>query len=146
MKRDPIPNKYILKNISKSDVNLGDLRYRIPAGKMRDLLGKNAHLKFEDILNSRRNGSIKAKLGRSLIEIHSNIISQNPRKAIFKPMDPVTFPQRTKSSIIIDVKDVTDEIKDLILNEEEELISEFEKTNAVDTSAPLTIKDDTKEN
>ena len=111
---------------------------------MRDLLGKSANLKFEDILKSRTSGSIKARLGKSLIEVFSDNGPFAPKKIIFKPTDPVIFPQRIKSSITIDVKDINDEIKDLILNEEDELISEFEKNATIESEAPLAVKDDKK--
>ena len=64
------PSQYLLKNISRNDINLGDLRYRIPAGKTRDLLGKGARLSWLDIQESKKSGSISKRLGKSLIEVN----------------------------------------------------------------------------
>jgi len=136
-----IPNKYLLKNISKNDINLGDLRYRIPAGKTRDLLGKTAHLRFEDIVKSRYNGSIKARLGKSLAEVTSIIEVKPPPMTEFKPKDAITFPQRVKSYITIEVGDVTDEIKNLIMNEDEEFFQQLQDdANLGEKKIPLISK------
>lgn len=137
-----IPNKYLLRNISTSDINLGDLRYRIPAGKTKDLLGKTAHLKFEDIVKSRYNGSIKARLGKSLVEVTSIVEIKPPPMTEFKPKDAITFPQRTKSYITIEVGDVTDEIKNLIMDDDDEFIQELESESISlgDEKVPLVSK------
>ena len=136
-----IPNKYLLKNISTSDINLGDLRYRIPAGKTRDLLGKTAHLKFEDIVKSRYNGSIKARLGKSLAEVTSIVEAKPPPMPEFKPKDAIIFPQRIKSYITIEVGDVTDEIKNLIMNDDEEFFQQLQDdANLGDEKVPLISK------
>ena len=136
-----IPNKYLLKNISTSDINLSDLRYRIPAGKTRDLLGKTAHLKFEDIVKSRYNGSIKARLGKSLAEVTSIVEAKPPPMTEFKPKDAIIFPQRIKSYITIEVGDVTDEIKNLIMNDDEEFFQQLQDdANLGDEKVPLISK------
>ena len=116
------PNKYVLKNISTMDVNLGDLRYTIPAGKSRDLLSKKARLNWKDVEKSIKSGSIKKRLGRSLVEITD--IPKEPPPPPIKIAEPtkVSFPQRVKSSIIIEIGDLSEEVQNLSLIEDDELL------------------------
>ena len=129
--------KYILKNISKYDVNLGDLRYTIPAQQSRDLLGKNARLNFDDIKKSRENGSISRKLGISLVEIENIVLPRRPVKKQ-ATLETIAFPKNTKTSIIINVAEIEDNIS--ILNEEDELLKELEQSYESDSS-PLLVNE-----
>ena len=123
MKR--IECNYILKNITGRDINLGDLRVKIPAGKSRDLLVKKSRVTLEDIIESEKSGSISKYLGRSLIRIYKH---KDPKPPLMEMFDPsaITFPQRKKSSIIIEVGEIDDEIKELVLNEDEEYLKQLE--------------------
>jgi hypothetical protein len=120
---------YILKNITGRDVNLGDLRVKIPAGKARDLLTKKSRVTEEDIIESERSGSISKYLGRSLIRIYKY---NEPKPPLLEMFDPsaITFPQRKKSSIVIEVGEIDDEIKELVLNEDEEYLKQLETESA----------------
>jgi len=139
-------DQYLLKNITKYDINIGDLRYRIPAGQTRDLLGKTAHLKIKDILSSKENGSIGARLGKSLIEVNSIIIPKAPQKTEADP-NAVQYPQRVKSSVIIEVGDISDEVDELSLNEDEEFLQQMEEDSISfeDDGAPLVSNGESKE-
>jgi hypothetical protein len=142
-KRRPMYHKYVLKNISKYDINLGDLRYRIPAGQARDLLSPTAHLMPEDIVASAATGSISKRLGKTLIVAHNTLITPPPS---YEEADPssVIFPQRIKSSIIIGVDDITDEIQELILSEDEEFLKKLEEDSMYsgEDMAPIVAKSD----
>jgi hypothetical protein len=142
----PTHHKYVLKNISKYDINLGDLRYRIPAGQARDLFSPTAHLKPEDVATSAATGSISKKLGKSLIVVQNTLITPPPS---YEEADPssVVFPQRIKSLIIIGVGDITEEIQELILSEDEEFLKKLEEDSMYsgDDMAPIVSKSDEKE-
>lgn len=119
-------SKYILKNISKYDIFLNDLGYTIPLGQSRNLLGKTAYLKYEDIQKSRASGSIFKKLNKFLIEINAIVPLSPPLKKEAAKVETIIFPQRTKSSIIIDVDDVISDTE-VIQNEEDELLKQLEQ-------------------
>lgn len=118
-------DSYILKNITGRDVNLGDLRIKIPANKSRDLLAKKSRVTIEDIMESEKSGSISKYLGKSLIRIYKHKSASPP---LFEVADPtaITFPQRRKSSIIIEVGEIDDEVKELVFNEDEEYLKQLE--------------------
>lgn len=121
---------YILKNITRRDICLGDLRVKIPAGKARNLLGKKSRVTIEDILRSEENGSISKYLGKFLIKVQK---VEEPLPPLQEVADPsaITFPQRRKSSIVIEVGDIDDEIKDLVLSEDEEYLKQLEVESKV---------------
>ena len=130
---------YILKNITGRDVNLGDLRIKVPAGKCRDLLGKKSRLTVDDIIMSETRGSISRCLGKTLIKVCEIKTPEPPPMEIADP-SAITFPRRRKSSIIIEVGDIDDEIKDLFLNEDEEYLRQLEiesRTADGESSLPL---------
>jgi len=132
--------RYLIKNITKMDINIGDLRYRIPAGQTRDLLSKNAHLRLEDILESREYGSISIRLGKSLIEVDAIIVAKPPNKTMAKPTK-VNFPQRTKSYITIDVTDVA-EAEELSRSEDDEFLKEMENDLYYEEELPIIADSD----
>jgi hypothetical protein len=130
--------KYILRNISNNDINLGDLRYTIPVKQARDLLGKNAHLNYDEIMKSRESGSISKKLGKSLIEVSNNVQPSLPKKTLAGPTI-VHFPQKTKSSIVIDISELSDDVQQEILSEEDELLKQLDQFYE-ENSAPIIAK------
>jgi len=140
-KREPERDRYILRNTSKYDINLGDLRYKIPAGQARDLLSPTAHLELEDIMLSVASGSISKRLGKTLIVAYSTLTPAPPSYEEAEP-SRVSFPQRIKSSIILGVGDVDEEIKSLILSEDEEYLKKLEEGDLFDGSevAPIIAK------
>ena len=130
---------YILKNITGRDVNLGDLRIKVPAGKARDLLSRKSRITVEEILRSEKSGSISRCLGRSLIKVHKVKAPLPPPKEMADP-NVVTFPQRRKSSIIIEVGEIDDEIKDLVLQEDEEYLRQLDmESRATDSESDIPI-------
>lgn len=133
---------YILRNITGRDINLGDLRFKIPAGKCRDLLGKKSRITPEDILESETNGSISKYLNKCLVKVEKET-KQNIQIEIADP-SAVTFPQRRKSSIIIEVGEIDEEIRDLILNEDEEYLKQLEIESMDESSGlPIIANDET---
>ena len=141
------PKKYVLRNISRRDIMLGDLRYKIPANQIRDLLSRTAHLDWEEIKLSREQGSIAVRLGKSLIEL-SDIISIDPNlpRKEMKKGDKVAFPNRTKSIIALEVGDnISDEIADMILADEDEFLKKLDAEALLEEGkAPLLIEDEEK--
>jgi hypothetical protein len=145
-KNKPTNYRYLLKNITKYDVCIGDLAYKIPAGQTRDLLGKNARLKVSDIAKSRHSGSLKKRIGRTLVEVDAII---NPKPPLAVEADPsiVAFPQRVKSCITIEVGDITDEIDNLAINEDEEFLKQMEAEELMtgEDAVPIVAKTKEKE-
>jgi hypothetical protein len=136
MKKGP---GYILKNLTGRDVNLGDLRIKIPAGKCRDLLGKKSRITVEEILRSEESGSISRCLGRTLMKVYK-VEDPTPPPAVMADPSAVTFPQRRKSSIVIEVGDIDDEIKDLVLSEDEEYLKQLDmESRAADGEVTLPV-------
>lgn len=137
--------------MTKMDINLGDLRYSIPAGKSRDLLAAGARLKIEDIDASRKSGSIALKLRQKLlVEIPDNLpkIAKNP---IIKMVDksiqkPIVFPQRTKSFITIKIGDIRDEaLLESTAEDDADVLRQLE-LEGIDgtTTTPIVVKADVK--
>lgn len=133
--------RYILKNISKSDINLGDLRYKIPAGKSRDLLSRTARLLWKDIEKSRTSGSIAVRLGKTLVEIQDIIEPLNPIKYVADP-STIFFPRRMKSSIILEMEDFSEEIQKISLIEDDELLKELGNLNSEEVPLVLESKNE----
>lgn len=135
--------KYVLRNITRRDVNLGDLKIKIPAGKCRDLLGKKSRITMESIIKSEATGSISKYLGRSLIKVNKAVVVPPPLKEAVD-FSKVTFPQRRKSYIIIDVGDVDEDVKDLVFSEDEEYLKQLEaesKAASGDMDVPVVAPD-----
>jgi hypothetical protein len=141
---EPYASSYILRNITGYDINLGDLRYKIPAGRIRDLLSPTANLPIGALNKSIVSGSIKVRLGKSLIRVHAPI--NKPVLSNVKVITPsvVDFPQRRKSFITMNVGDITEEIKDLSLNEDEEYLKqlELEEKSVSDIKVPILATSD----
>lgn len=125
--------QYILRNITKMDVNLGDLRYKIPAGKARDLLSKTARLNIEDVERSRKNGSIAARLGKSLVEVQNTINPPHPKKMMSN--EAVVFPNRIKTTIVLEMDDISEDVRNLSIVDEDEFLKELD--NEFEQSLPL---------
>lgn len=135
-------DSYILKNITQRDINLGDLRFKIPAGKCRNLLAKKSHVNLEEIIESETNGSISKFLGKALIKVEKIIYVETPAMEMADP-HIVNFPQRKKSSIIIEVGDIDDELRELVLNEDDEYLKQLESEAQLleEGGLPLVAKD-----
>lgn len=139
--------KYVLRNTTKRDINLGDLRYKIPAGEARDLMSYKSNLRHKDLMKSIENGSIFKYLCKGfLIKVDKIVEPPLPKKSLADP-SVVTFPQRIKSSVTIEVGDVTDEIRELTISEDDELLKQLEDEGSLfDTGeAPIVANKDEKD-
>ena len=133
--------KYILKNISTSDVMIGDLRYKIPAGQSRNLLSPTAYLSIELISKSRENGSISKRLGKTLIEVDNIVFATVPPLCVvIREAGVVKFPDRTKTSIRINIGDISEEIENLIISEDDEFLKYLDTDVDVNTLGELDEK------
>jgi len=131
--------RYILRNITKRDINLGDLRYKIPAGQCRDLYSKTAHLDIEDIEKSVKEGSISKYLGKSLVEVYD--IHQPKAPLIYvDDMPKVKFPRHLKSRLVVEVGDIEEEMQKITINEEEEFLKELDSEDQFMQSVPVVAK------
>lgn len=125
-------HRYILRNTTKRDINLGDLRYKIPAGSARDLYSKKSNLRYKDIVESFKNGSISKYLrSGALVEVEKIVATPSPSKMSLADPSAVVFPQRIKSSITIGVGDITEEIRDLTISEDDELLKQLEEEGGI---------------
>lgn len=132
-------NKYILKNISKYDVNLGDLRIKIPVGRSVNLLKSR---NYEDIIESEAHGSISKKLNKSLIKV------ENDTRAVpscYVPIkSSIPFPSKNKSSIIIEVGEIDEDLQEIIMNDDEEYLKQLQMESdiASNSDTPLVVKEE----
>lgn len=106
------------------DINLGDLRYKIPAGATRDLLSPTARLDPALVQKSRTEGSIAARLGKTLIEVQKKILLTVPLKEESRKAIGMLRP-RDKSSVLINAKKEDDKLNNIIMQEEEDLLKEM---------------------
>lgn len=136
-------SQYVLHNVTNRDVNIGDLRYTIPAKKSRDLLSKTARLDYDAVIKSKESGSISKKLGKSLIEITTVVEAKPPLKTSADP-SIVHFPQRIKSSIVIDVSEISEDVQQEISDEEAELLKQLEQSYD-ENVAPIVSKREDKD-
>lgn len=132
--------KYILRNITPYDINLGDLGYTIPAYKSRDLLSKTSRLKYDSVMKSAISGSISKKLGRSLVEVKEIVVVPEQMKTLAEPT-PIEFPNQVKTSLVIDVGELTDEIQEQIITDEEDLLKQLEVSYEAEV-APVVHKEE----
>lgn len=133
--------KYLLRNVTKYDINIGDLRYKIPAGQVRNLLGKNARLTFEEVENSRKFGSIAKKLRSGLlVEVQQEVSMKLPKLTITQP-EPILFPRISKTSITLDVSQIDENIlANITMGEEDALLKELEQNSDIDDLPASTKK------
>ena len=120
-----IGSKYLLRNVHsrKMDVVISDLHYKIPSGCIRNLLSSTSRLKIEDIQKSRECGSIAKRIQQgALIEVEYEQQTTPPKITVALP-SAVSFPQRIKSSIVIEVSDL---YEDQDKNGEEDILSDFD--------------------
>jgi hypothetical protein len=133
--------RYLLRNTQKYDINLGDLRYTIPAGQVRDLLSKTAHIDPILLAKSVISGSIAArkKIG-ALVEVVKEPDLRPPKKVEVSNR-PVSFPRTKKTSIVLDVAFLDEQMNDMILDDGDQFIKELEAdSDALNGSAPLVSK------
>ena len=130
---------YILRNNKRYDINLGDLHYKVPAGKTRDLYSPTARLDRELIQLSKQSGSIAARLANgSLSEVVKHINLKRP------PMEEAKtpFPRQNKSSVTLDSDKLDEEIQEMILSDDDELLKELDEISLMTEEAPIVRKKD----
>lgn len=133
--------RYLLRNTTKYDINLGDLRYKIPAGQVRDLLSRTAHINPKLLEKSVTCGSIAAriKIG-TLVEVVKEPDLRPPKK-IKVSGQPVSFPRTNKTSIILDVALLDEKLNNMIIDDGDQFLKELEDDDATSNgSAPLVSK------
>lgn len=133
--------RYLLRNTRKYDINLGDLRYTIPAGQVRDLLSKTAHIDPIQLAKSVTSGSIAArmKLG-SLVEVVKEPDLRPPKKVEVSNR-PVSFPRTKKTSIVLDVALLDEQMNNMILDDGDQFVKELEAdAAALNGASPLVSK------
>lgn len=133
--------KLVLRNITKYDIMISDLRFKVPAGRSIDIFNKNNRLLPQDIINSYNSGSIKKLLGRYLTEEVE--VKELPKIPILvSKNEKIVFPQRARQNIIIEVSDLAkeDEINKLSLDEDDELLKELSLDNGIQEDLPVSIK------
>jgi hypothetical protein len=131
---------FLIRNISQYDINLGDLKYKIKAGKVVDLYGETAHLNKEVIQKSLESGSISKRLGKSLVLISNT--SQTPIIPIITESNKIIeFPRHAKSSIIIEVGKIDKDVESMILEDDDAFLKELEFDGSGDGSAPIIAKE-----
>jgi hypothetical protein len=136
------PEKYILRNISNKDVMIGDLGYKIPAGESKDLLAKNSRLSWERIQASKEKGILSMKLGKTLVEIENIVVAHPPTKTeVIREAITVKFPDRTKSIVVVNVGDISEEVQNLTIAEEDEILKQLEMDSLNDGQV-LTVSGD----
>ena len=136
--------KYILKNISRRDVLLSDLGYRIPAGKSVNLLGRKSTLTEKIIEKSAASGSLAKVMGKYLVKVEEIVKVEPPPKTVTTMTNVVTFPQKTKSFITIEVGELTDEaLRDAVTDEEAAFLQQLGGEAALSpngTAVPIAAK------
>jgi hypothetical protein len=123
--------EYILKNITKHDINLSDLRIKISANKSLNLLSKTGRKNIDEVLMSEKNGSISRYLKKGFLIKICKKEDPNISKIIMdKTIKPIVFPQRIKSHIVMEMSAIDEEIKNIILNEDEEYLKQLDNSNS----------------
>lgn len=136
-------SQLILRNTTKNDINLGDLRYKIPAGQARDLLSASARLNPKIVEQSLKSGSIKRRLGKSLVLVKKDV-QIPPVKIKMSPMDVVCFPRHCKSFITLDVDNFVDGYDVLATEDEDEFLKELEADSFIGDSALPVVRETKK--
>lgn len=137
------PEKYILRNISNREISISDLGYKIPAGESRDLLGKKSGVTWERIQASKEKGTLSLKLGKTLVEIENIVVAHPPSMTeVIREAVTVKFPDRTKSIVIVDVGNISDEVQNLTIVEEEELLKQLDAESLGDGQVPMVSGDE----
>lgn len=139
------PKSYILKNISKYDINLSDLGVRIPLGQSKDLLSSSINLKWEDIYKSKTSGSISLRLKKGMVaEVQGIVRSPKPptRVDVIREAVMVKFPDRVNSLLVIDVGNISEEIEKMSINEDDELLKQLDIESMMEGNGSLLITGD----
>jgi len=136
-------HSFLLRNVTKRDINLGDLRFKIPAMGVKNLLSPKSHITVEDLANSISSGSLSKYLGKSLIHI-KNLSRVSPK---YKTESKVTTKglKRLKTSVKEKAEDLSKELEEMTLMDDEEYLRELSMVDDISKgSAPLVRKQNEK--
>jgi len=126
------------------DVSLSDLCYKIPRGQVRDLLSPTSGLRPEDVERSRQDGSIALRLRQKfLLEVCAEVDLSPPFMSVADP-SAIAFPQRTKSLLIVDVTNLSEEIDSSILADDDDLLREMDSDSPEDADVKEKSRDTTE--
>lgn len=119
---------YFLRNVSKKDLRIHDLNhYQIPAGKTKNLLDKCSKLSWDQISKSRESGDLSKRLGKELVELNTSAIARPPTlREVIREAVVVKFPDTAKSSIVIEVGDIAENIQNITISEEEDFLKQLD--------------------
>lgn len=137
------PKSYVLRNISRYDLNLSDLGVRIPLGQTKDLL--QMKLKWEDIYKSKISGSIYLRLKKGMVvEQDGIVLAPKPptRVEVMREATLVKFPDRVNSLLVIDVGSLSEDIERLSINEDDELLKQLDIESMMEGKDNLLVRDD----
>ena len=110
-------------------------------------MSHKSNLRHKDLMESIKSGSISKYLRKGfLVEVDKIVVPPSLKKSLADP-STVIFPQRIKSSITIEVGDVTDEIRELTISEDDELLKQLEEEGGLFDvgEAPIVAKKDEKD-
>ena len=139
------PKSYVIKNISRYDLNLSDLGVRIPLGTSRDLLDPKLNLRWEEIMKSKTSGSIFLRIRKGMASEVTNIVpSPQPisRTQVVREAVLVKFPDRVKSTLIVDIGSISEDIRKMSISEDDELLKQLEIESMMEAGQSFLIKDD----
>lgn len=135
-------DKYLLRNVTKRDVLLGDLGYKIPVGQVRDLLSRTARMDRKRLEKSVVSGSIRRRIDAGILVEVITAPDLRPPKKLDVSEVPVSFPRQPKSSIVLDVNKLDEQHQNIILSEEDDLLKELQEEDMLMEAdgAPLVAK------
>ena len=116
--------EYKVKNISQMDINLGEIKVKIPVGKTVDLL-KEVHITPYVI---EREKDVKRSLGRRLKQkLLIEVVEEDGMEVIDRPTvfqaksDEINFPNKVKTGIVMEERDnlldseiIQEEVEDVV--------------------------------
>lgn len=142
LKKRLFERQYWLRNIhpQKMDVSLSDIRYRIPYSQARNLLSSTARISDEKLIESIKNGSIKKRIDQGfLIEVKGSPDLQPPFFSVSEPQN-LTFPNRSKSGIVVEETSVVEGVSSSILADDEEFLKELDLSSEELSGPPIIAK------
>ena len=130
---------YFLRNTTKRDLKILDLNgYTIPAGKTCNLLTRSSRLTWEQIEKSRSCGDLAKRLGKEFVEVDRYVAARPPYlQEVIREAIVVKFPSTAKSSIVIEVGDIAEEIQNLTINEEDDFLKLLDSESMEDGGAKI---------
>jgi hypothetical protein len=102
-------DKYVIKNMTRSNICLGDIRCTIKAGATVDLLKFNPELTLEKLLHHERNGSLGKRLEQKmLVKIEATTRAEKNDGLVERPTvfeekpENIVFPKRVTTGVVME--------------------------------------------